>query len=143
MGNCYIFNPANGLLKVTLNSVYLGTIYPADSSVGYQPQSIVTLTARHDDGTGYLAIADPNILSVFYPDDPKQQFGPYTVNLCLAGRGVSVDDDIIIYAGRPLSKGAPSVATMTARGFVLNTTCTSATMLSKTAAEKTRHKPGR
>ena len=72
MGNCYIFNPANGLLQVTLNGVYLGKVYPADPSVGYQPQSIVTLTARHDDGFGYLAISDPNTLSVYYPDRPPR-----------------------------------------------------------------------
>jgi hypothetical protein len=121
MGNCYIFNPANGVLEVTLNNVYLGPVAPATAGDGYAPQSIVTSTARHDDGAGYLAIADPNTLSVYYRDDPKQQFGPYVVQLYLSGRNVSVDDDVIIYAGRPPAAGLPSVVTMTPRGFVIDT----------------------
>jgi hypothetical protein len=123
MGNCYIFNPANGVLEVTLNSVYLGQVAPSGMNPGYIPQSIVTPTARHDDGEGFLAIADQNILSVYYPDDPKQQYGPYVVQLCLAGRGISVDDDVIIYANRPPSAGIRPVVTMTKRGFVIDTRC--------------------
>lgn len=126
MGNCYIFNPANGVLEVTLNNVYLGQVAPASPAGAYTPQSIVTPTARHDDGEGYLAIADPNILSVSYPDDPNQQCGPYVVNLCFAGRSVSVDDDVIIYAGRPpgpARSGPGVVVTMTTRGFVIDTRC--------------------
>ena len=123
MGNCYIFNPANGVLEVTLNGVYLGPVAPASPGEAYSPQSIATLTARHDDGQGFLAIADPNLLRVYYPDDPQRQYGPYTAQLCLAGRKVSVDDDVIIYAGRPPALGAPSVVTMTSRGFVIDTRC--------------------
>jgi hypothetical protein len=123
MGNCYIFNPANGVLDVTLNNVYLGQVAPASPSVAYAPQSIVTFTARHDDGEGFLSIADPNTLSIYYADDPKQQYGPYVVQLCLAGRGISVDDDVIIYANRPSSAALKPVVTMTTRGFVINTKC--------------------
>jgi hypothetical protein len=123
MGNCYIFNPANGVLEVTLNSVYLGPVAPASPGEAYSPQSIVTQTARHDDGQGFLAISDPNTLQVYYPDDPKRQYGPYVARLCLAGRKVSVDDDVIIYAGRPPVAGASSVVTMTSRGFVIDTRC--------------------
>jgi hypothetical protein len=143
MGNCYVFNPANGLLQVTLNGVDQGTIYPADASVGYQPQSIVIPTARYSDGQGVVAIFEPNNLSVFYPDDPKQQHGPYTVTFCFPRGVVAVADDIILYAGRPLSTGAPSIVVMTTRGFVLNTACTSATTRSKTRVGESLHKPGR
>ena len=123
MGNCYIFNAANGVLQVTLNGVYLGPVAPASPGEAYSPQSIATPTARHDDGQGFLAIADPNLLQVYYPDDPQQQCGPYVARLCLAGCQVSVDDDVIIYAGRPPVIGAPSVVTMTTRGFAIDTRC--------------------
>jgi hypothetical protein len=98
-------------------------VAPASPGEAYSPQSIVTQTARHDDGQGFLAISDPNTLQVYYPDDPKRQYGPYVAWLCLAGRKVSVDDDVIIYAGRPPVAGAPSVVTMTSRGFVIDTRC--------------------
>jgi len=123
MGNCYIFNPANGVLEVTLNGVYLGPVAPAAPGDAYSPQSIVTPTTRHDDGQGTLAISDPNHLLIYYPDDPQRQYGPYTTDLCLAGRHVSVDDDVIIYAGRPPVTGAPAVVTLTSRGFLIDTRC--------------------
>ena len=128
MGNCYIFNPANGLARVTVNGIYLDTAYPANEGSGYQPQFIATPLARHDDGQGCIALADPNTLSVFYQDDPEQQFGPYAVKLCLSGRGVSMDDDLIIYVGRPVQGSQASLVTMNTRGFVLDTRCSPAAL---------------
>jgi len=131
LGNCYIFNPANGLARVTVNGIYLDTVYPASAGSGYQPQFIATPLARHDDGQGCIAVADPNTLSVFYQDDPNQQFGPYAATLCLSGRGVSVDNDLIIYVGRAAQGNQANVVTMTTRGFVLDTRCTSAALVAR------------
>lgn len=123
LGNCYIFNPANGVLTVTVNNVNLGPIAPADPDSGYEPQSMTVTTTRHDDGDGTIAIADPNVISLYYPEDPNQQYGPYAAQLCFRGLQISVDDDIVIYAGRPVAGGQPSVTTMNKRGFVLDTRC--------------------
>lgn len=126
MANCYIFNPANGLLRVTLNGVDVGAIPPANASVNYQPQSIVRPTVYEDrPAKGRLSIARRNTLSIFYPDDPKKEYGPYTVTICTPNR-VSVDDDIVIFAARALTDDAGSVVTMTSRGFTLDTTCSPA-----------------
>lgn len=142
MGNCYIFNPADGVLTVTVNNVNLGPIAPADPDSGYAPQSMVVTTARHDDGDGYIAIADPNIVSFYYPDDPNQQFGPYAVNICFRGLPVSVDDDIIIYAGRPPAGGPAPAVTMNKRGFVLDTRCSPSSASLEGPGETARHEPG-
>ena len=128
MGNCYIFNPANGVLEVTLNNVYLGPVAPADPGSGYSPQSMVATTARHDDGDGYLAITDPNVISFFYPDDPNRMYGPYAVGICFHG-GVSVDDDLILYAGRNTPTGPAMAVVMNVRGFILATQCSSGAAL--------------
>ena len=126
MGSCYIFNPADAVLQVTLNGIFLSQVAPATPDDQYAPQSIVTPTARHADGRGFLAISEPNRLSIFYPDDPNHQRGPYTAELCFMGRHISVDDDIIIYAGRSPIVGEASVTAMTKRGFVIDTRCATA-----------------
>jgi hypothetical protein len=122
VGNCYIFNPANDMLEVMLNNVSLGPVAPADPGSGYAPQSMVVTTARHDDGEGYLAISDPNLISISYPDDPNRNYGPYVVGICFHG-GVSVADDLILYAGRASATGPATVVVMNTRGFILATQC--------------------
>lgn len=124
MGNCYIFNPASGVVIVTVNNTSLGPIAGADADSNYAPQSIVATTARHDDdGQGNITTTGTNVLSFYYPDDPNQQYGPYSVQVCLGGLNVSVDDDLILYAGRPPSTGPASIVFMNKRGFVLDTRC--------------------
>ena len=121
MANCYFFNPAADILQVTLNNVQWGAVYPATAGNGYQPQSMTIPIGRHDDGQGSLAIEDPNSLLLSYPDDPQGRHGPYLLQLCLSARGMSVDDDLIILACRT-DQGAAAV-TLTARGFVVDTSC--------------------
>jgi hypothetical protein len=116
VGHCYIFNPAAANVQVTLNSSYLGEIAATVADGDYAPQSMMIPTQRHED-SGVIGIGGPNLLSVFYPDDPKKEYGPYSVQICLFGRNISVDDDIIVYLGRE------TVAVMTARGFIVDTTC--------------------
>jgi hypothetical protein len=118
VGNCYIFNPAATVVDVTLNNGALGPIAAASADQDYAPQSIVADTSRHE-SSGVLGIAEPNVLSAFYPDDPQKEYGPYSVDICLSGRGVSVDDDLIIFVGRA------NMVVMSQRGFVLDTTCSS------------------
>ena len=134
MGNCYIFNPANDILEITLNNVGLGPVAPADPGSGYAPQSMVVTTARYDDGNGYLAIADSNLISIYYPDDPNRNYGPYVVGICFHG-GVSVSDDLILYASRASAAGPATVVVMNARGFVLATQCSSGATLLKSSGD--------
>ena len=135
MGNCYIFNPAMGIVNVTVNNVALGPIAEADPDTGYVPQSMTVTTAKYDDeGQGIITITGQNVLSFYYPDDPNQQFGPYSVQVCFGGLSVSVDDDLILYAGRPPAQGSASIVVMNKRGFVLDTRCSSA--LAPSGAEK-------
>jgi len=132
VGNCYIFNPANGVMMVTLNNVDLGPVPPADASSGYSPQSIVATTSRYDEGQGNLSIRDPNTISISYLDDPQRMFGPYVAGICFQG-GVSVDDDLILYAGRlsPTASGPASVVVMNTGGSVLPTRCSPGAALPK------------
>jgi hypothetical protein len=134
VGNCYIFNPANDVLEVTLNNVGLGPVAPADPQSDYAPQSMVVTTARHDDGFGYLAIADPNVISISYPDDPNRMCGPYVVGICFHG-GVSVADDLILYAGRASATGPATVVVMNTRGFILATQCSPGATLLKSGGD--------
>lgn len=123
MGNCYIFNTAGGTLQVTLNGVDLGPLRAAGSAQNYAPHSLITPIAYHNDSPGVLAIGCTNRLSLYYQDDPQEQFGPYAVDLCFAKFHVSVDDDVVIYAGRALVGNLANVLTMTKRGFILHTKC--------------------
>ncbi|ELX09336.1 hypothetical protein Jab_2c14020 [Janthinobacterium sp. HH01] len=119
MANCYLFNPASELLSVSLNGTDWPPIYAADPSLGYQPQSLTIPIVRFDNGDGGLSIADSNYLMLGYPEDSKQNYGPYVFRIAFAGLDVSVDADLIIYAGRSAGASGMGVTVMNTQGFVL------------------------
>lgn len=68
---------------------------------------------------GPLAIADPNTPTLRYPEDPQQLHGPYTCTPKFDRCQDTINDDLIIYAGRPSVAGDIAVVVMNKQGCVL------------------------
>jgi hypothetical protein len=114
MGNCYIFNPAEMLLHVTLNGVFLGTIPAADAAKEYRPLSkVIRVVARDDGVSGAFGLHQINRLALDYPADPNEGGTPYEFEITVSGSQVSIDDDVIVHAMRH------HVSVLSKRGFVL------------------------
>lgn len=122
MANCYIFNPGDVPVNVTLNGVFLNTVPATDPAAGYAPRAVVTQIKRRRDDQGSLSLIERNVLEVaeLGPSGPLK---PRSANICLPLRNVSMDDDVVIQVTSDPASRSAAISVMTARGFALEARC--------------------
>jgi hypothetical protein len=124
-------------MVVALNGRTLPAIAGTKAARAYVPFSGVRCIAK-DDGNGNsegcLLTAEPNILSLTYPDDGPQDSGPFPFTFSVP-QPASVLDDLILYGCRD------TLMLMNKRGFILLTARSSHGQPAKNLSDRSKKVP--